>query len=148
MTIPAAGAEKATPEKQKSEGAQPEKKSRLARLALGALGVVFGDISTSPIYAIRECFHGQYGIDAHYHHAFFVVARERWHWSVAWAAPLAGIFFMVDVPFFAANISKILHGAWFPLVIGVVFFTLMLTWAKGRRILAAKLRKIMPPVYQ
>ena len=79
---------------------------------------------------------------------FFVVARERWHWPMAWAAPLAGIFFMVDVPFFAANISKILHGAWFPLVIGVVFFTLMLTWAKGRRILAAKLRKIMPPVHQ
>ncbi len=31
-------------------------------LALTALGVVFGDIATSPIYAIRECFHGEYGI--------------------------------------------------------------------------------------
>ena len=36
--------------------------SRLARLSLAALGVVFGDIGTSPLYAIRECFHGEYGI--------------------------------------------------------------------------------------
>jgi KUP system potassium uptake protein len=79
---------------------------------------------------------------------FFVVARKRWHWPVAWVAPLVGLFFIVDVPFFAANISKILHGAWFPLVIGVLFFTLMLTWAKGRWLLAAKLHKIMPPVHQ
>jgi K+ transporter len=79
---------------------------------------------------------------------FFVVARKRRQWPVAWAAPLAGLFLLVDVPFFTANISKILHGAWFPLVIGVVFFTLMLTWAKGRWTLAAKLRKTMPPVHQ
>ena len=79
---------------------------------------------------------------------FFIVARRRWNWPLVWAAPLAGLFFIVDVPFFAANISKILHGAWFPLVIGAVFFFLMLTWAKGRRILADQLRLIMPPVYQ
>src|SRR4030065_1172623 len=35
---------------------------RLAKLSLAALGVVFGDIGTSPIYALRECFHGEYGI--------------------------------------------------------------------------------------
>jgi KUP system potassium uptake protein len=78
----------------------------------------------------------------------FVVARKRWHWPLVWAVPLAGLFFLVDIPFFAANISKILHGAWFPLVIGGAFFILMLTWAKGRRILAGQLHKIMPPVHQ
>jgi KUP system potassium uptake protein len=62
MTLPHEGAEKATPEKPKIKSAPPEKKSRLAQLSLAALGVVFGDISTSPIYAIRECFHGEYGI--------------------------------------------------------------------------------------
>jgi KUP system potassium uptake protein len=35
---------------------------RLAALSLAALGVVFGDIGTSPLYALRECFHGEYGI--------------------------------------------------------------------------------------
>ena len=53
MTNPNEGAEKPIPEKPKSESAPHEKKSRLARLSLAALGVVFGDISTSPIYALR-----------------------------------------------------------------------------------------------
>jgi KUP system potassium uptake protein len=79
---------------------------------------------------------------------FFIVASKRWQWPLVWVTPLAGLFFMVDVPFFAANISKILHGAWFPLVIGAAFFTLMLTWARGRRVLDDQLRKIMPPVHQ
>jgi len=79
---------------------------------------------------------------------FFIVAHRRWQWPLVWAAPLAGLFFLVDVPFFMANISKVLHGAWFPLVIGAAFFTLMITWAKGRQILADQLRKVMPPVHQ
>jgi len=79
---------------------------------------------------------------------FFVVARKRWQWPLFWAAPLAGIFYLVDVPFFIANISKVLHGAWFPLVIGALFFTMMQTWAKGRDILAEQLYKTMPPVHQ
>ena len=41
---------------------QNEARRRLAKLSLAALGVVFGDIGTSPLYAIRECFHGDYGI--------------------------------------------------------------------------------------
>ena len=65
-----------------------------------------------------------------------------------WVTLLVGLFFLVDVPFFAANISKILHGAWFPLVIGAAFFTLMLTWARGSRVLDDQLDKIMPPVHQ
>jgi KUP system potassium uptake protein len=77
---------------------------------------------------------------------FFIVARKRWRWHPVWAASLTGLFVMVDAPFFLANLSKVLHGAWFPLAIGAVFFTLMLTWAKGRRILAGQLRKNMPPV--
>jgi len=79
---------------------------------------------------------------------FFTLARKRWNWPLLWAAPLAGLFLMVDVPFFAANLGKILHGAWFPLVIGGAFFTLMLTWADGRRILAENLRRVMPPLHR
>jgi KUP system potassium uptake protein len=37
-------------------------RSHLAALSLVALGVVFGDIGTSPLYAVRECFYGDYGI--------------------------------------------------------------------------------------
>jgi KUP system potassium uptake protein len=79
---------------------------------------------------------------------FFIVARQRWQWPLAWAVPLVGLFLLVDVPFFAANISKIFHGAWFPLAIGALFFVVMLTWAKGREILAGQLRRSMPPAHQ
>jgi KUP system potassium uptake protein len=79
---------------------------------------------------------------------FFIVARKRWNWPLIWAAPLTGLFFLIDATFFAANISKIFHGAWFPLVIGATFFTMMLTWAKGRWILADQLRQIMPPIHR
>ncbi len=69
----------------------------------------------------------------------YVVARRRWGWS-AWKAgvPMA-IFLLVDLSFFAANISKIAHGAWFPLAIGAAAFVMMTTWKKGRAILAQKL---------
>jgi KUP system potassium uptake protein len=70
---------------------------------------------------------------------FFVVARHRWQWHWAAAVSLTGLFFLVDIPFFLANISKILHGAWFPLVVGAFFFFLMMTWKKGRKILAEQL---------
>jgi KUP system potassium uptake protein len=45
-----------------SEPAAPPSGRRLAALSLGALGVVYGDIGTSPLYAIRECFHGEYAV--------------------------------------------------------------------------------------
>ncbi|HIE06772.1 MAG TPA: potassium transporter Kup, partial [Desulfarculaceae bacterium] len=50
-------------ENSKKSADKPESQ-HLATLSLAALGVVFGDIGTSPIYAIRECFHGEYGIIA------------------------------------------------------------------------------------
>ncbi len=70
---------------------------------------------------------------------FFVIARHRWQWHWTAAVSLTGLFFLVDIPFFLANISKILHGAWFPLVVGAFFFFLMMTWKKGRKILAEQL---------
>jgi KUP system potassium uptake protein len=62
MTVSTEGAEKASLEKPKNEETKAKTNRRLAQLSLAALGVVFGDIGTSPIYAIRECFHGEYGI--------------------------------------------------------------------------------------
>jgi KUP system potassium uptake protein len=42
---------------------QSESKNSVLPLALGALGVVYGDIGTSPLYAIRECFHGPHAME-------------------------------------------------------------------------------------
>jgi KUP system potassium uptake protein len=52
---------------------------------------------------------------------------------------------VVDLAFFGANISKIMHGAWFPLLIGVVVFSLMTTWRKGRDLLGKRMiERLMP----
>jgi KUP system potassium uptake protein len=45
-----------------SKAEQSDIKGRLAKMSLAALGIVFGYISTGPIYAIRECFHSEDGI--------------------------------------------------------------------------------------
>jgi len=71
---------------------------------------------------------------------FYVVAREKWKWSRLAAGIPAGFFLLVDLSFFGANVSKILHGAWFPLVIGAIVFTLMITWEKGRRKLESQIK--------
>jgi KUP system potassium uptake protein len=71
---------------------------------------------------------------------FYVIARQRWHWSAVQAGALAGAFFAIDAAFFGASIIKIGHGGWVPLVIGGVVFLLMSTWNRGtdlfRRLLA------------
>ena len=54
---------------------------------------------------------------------FFVVARRRWHWSPLRAGALAGVFLVVDLSFFGANLVKIADGGWFPLVGGLGVFT-------------------------
>ena len=50
----------------------------------------------------------------------------------------------MDFSFFSANIGKVFHGAWFPLVIGAIIFTMMLTWKRGRQILAGQLKDLTP----
>jgi KUP system potassium uptake protein len=71
---------------------------------------------------------------------FFVI---RWAWGLPlWVCVLAtGFFFIVDITFFAANAVKVLEGGWFPLVIGAAMFTLMVTWKRGRRLMADRLRE-------
>jgi len=51
---------------------------RLAVLGLTALGIVYGDIGTSPLYAIRECFYGEYGIDPSRANVLGVLSLVLW----------------------------------------------------------------------
>ena len=56
------------------------------------------------------------------------------------AVAATGFFFVVDFTFFAANVVKVFDGGWFPLLIGAVMFTLMMTWKQGRKLMAERLR--------
>jgi KUP system potassium uptake protein len=71
---------------------------------------------------------------------FYMLARRRWHWHVWTAAPLALAFIIVDLAFFSANIIKVEHGGWFPLLVAAVIFMVMATWKRGRQILADRLQ--------
>jgi KUP system potassium uptake protein len=75
-----------------------------------------------------------------------VVERNKWGWSLPLALSLSGFFLIIDLAFFGANIIKIPHGGWFPLVVGALIFLLMTTWKKGRRILAARLLSRAHPI--
>jgi KUP system potassium uptake protein len=68
-----------------------------------------------------------------------VIATERWHWPIGIAVAVTGIFLSIDLAFFGANLLKVLHGGWLPLVIGFLLFTLMTTWKTGRRLVAERL---------
>ena len=70
----------------------------------------------------------------------FFVIRHGWKYPLPLCLAATGLFFVIDVLFFASNLLKLLAGGWFPLVIGVAMFTLMLTWHRGRRLMADRLR--------
>ena len=76
---------------------------------------------------------------------FSVVARERWGWSLLLALPLTAFFLVIDLAFFGANIVKVPHGGWFPIVVAVVIFTVITTWKKGRRVLAERIQERSQP---
>ena len=77
---------------------------------------------------------------------FYVVARRRWHWPAAAALPVAAFFITIDLAFFGANMLKIAHGGWFPLLVSAAILFLMLTWRKGRRVLRSRLGDICLPL--
>jgi KUP system potassium uptake protein len=70
----------------------------------------------------------------------FFVVRYGWNFPLALCILTTSFFFVIDVTFFASNMLKLLAGGWFPLVIGIGMYTLMLTWMQGRRLVADRLR--------
>ena len=69
-----------------------------------------------------------------------VVAAKGWGWGWGRAGALFAGFLSVELVFLAANIEKIPYGGWFPLAVGVVVFTLMTTWKRGRDLLFARMK--------
>jgi KUP system potassium uptake protein len=57
--------------------------------------------------------------------------RDLWKWPRAAAIPVAGIFIIVDLNFFLANLLKIAEGGWLPLTFAAILFVVMITWRAG-----------------
>ncbi|HPS77466.1 MAG TPA: potassium transporter Kup [Thermoanaerobaculaceae bacterium] len=76
----------------------------------------------------------------------FAVARQRWGWSRFKAGLVVGLLLCFDLPFLAANLTKVVHGGWVPLMIGGAVFTGFTTWKRGRRLLSESMRRGMLPV--
>ncbi|MFG1622320.1 potassium transporter Kup [Kribbella sp. NPDC049227] len=79
---------------------------------------------------------------------FFYVAHIRWstpRWIIVTGAVL---LLSVDLLFVAANLTKLLHGAWLPLLIALTAFTIMTTWQRGRAIVTAERERLEGPLDQ
>jgi len=77
---------------------------------------------------------------------FFYYARTRWGWPL-WPVLIGGgLIVLVDLMFFAANLTKLIHGAWLPLLIGLIAFTVMTTWQNGREIVTRAREKAEGPL--
>jgi KUP system potassium uptake protein len=67
---------------------------------------------------------------------FFYIARSQWKKPLWLVIPGAAVLITIDLLFFAANLTKLPHGAWLPLAIGVLVFIVLTTWQKGRALVS------------
>jgi KUP system potassium uptake protein len=77
---------------------------------------------------------------------FFSVTHHRWGWSTGRSGALLALFLAFDLSFFLACSSKIAHGGWFPLTVATAIFTVMMTWKRGRTLLAQKIAEVSLPM--
>ena len=70
-----------------------------------------------------------------------LVARASWPRARRWVLPLCVLFLTVEVAFLIANGVKFFDGAWFPVVLGLLVFTMLRTWRRGRELLYVEIRK-------
>jgi KUP system potassium uptake protein len=73
-----------------------------------------------------------------------LIAVWKWRWWLA--VPMTLLFFFVDGAYFTSNMTKVPEGGWFPLLIAAFAFTLLTTWAKGRRLMRERMAEVGLPL--
>jgi KUP system potassium uptake protein len=75
-----------------------------------------------------------------------VVLRHMWNWNRLAVGALIILFFSVDFAYLSSNLLKIPAGGWFPLLIGAIAFTLLTTWARGRKLMIDRMNEASLPM--
>ncbi|MGA3121718.1 MAG: KUP/HAK/KT family potassium transporter [Polyangiaceae bacterium] len=77
---------------------------------------------------------------------FFDVTRSAWKWPPVRSVPLLCLFLAFDLPFFFANLTKVIDGGYVPILVGMVFFLIMVNWRRGRTLLGEYMRRRCVPL--
>ncbi|HYO04786.1 MAG TPA: potassium transporter Kup [Mycobacterium sp.] len=77
---------------------------------------------------------------------FFYLARTRWGTPLWMVLIGGGTLLLVDLLFLAANLTKLVHGAWLPLLIAVTAWTVMMTWERGRTLVTKARESVEGPL--
>ncbi|MFN2472602.1 MAG: potassium transporter Kup [Sphingomicrobium sp.] len=75
-----------------------------------------------------------------------VVLFTLWKWNRLIASALLALFLITDTTYFAANLLKVPVGGWFPLLVGFIAFTMLTTWARGRKLMIHRMNEESIPV--
>jgi KUP system potassium uptake protein len=75
-----------------------------------------------------------------------VLATSRWRWS-RWQVALSfGVLLIIDMVYLLSNLAKFAQGAWVPLLLATLLFSVFMTWRSGRRLMRTALREIAMPL--
>jgi len=75
-----------------------------------------------------------------------VVLLYLWKWNRLLVFSMLALFFVIDGLYLGANLLKIPDGGWFPLLVGIIAFTLLTTWARGRQLMIARMNEASLPI--
>ena len=78
----------------------------------------------------------------------FYLARREWRWPWWLVVVVASPILLLEALFLAANLTKLVHGAWLPLLIAVAIFTVLTTWQRGRAIVTAQREAVEGPLVE
>ena len=76
----------------------------------------------------------------------FFVIRYKWHLNLLLCIGATGFFFIIDATLLSANMLKIVSGGWFPILLGAIMLTVMLTWRTGHRLVTESQQRHMIPL--
>ncbi|SEI74958.1 KUP system potassium uptake protein [Sphingomonas sp. OV641] len=75
-----------------------------------------------------------------------VLIQRVWHWPLAAVLPFVASFLLIDGLYLSSNLTKVPDGGWFPLLVAIIVFILLTTWATGRKLMLERMREGAMPI--